>query len=198
MSVLHSQKLNFPFGPVWVDNKQSVYFVDLIAEDRLVYRYSFDSGILYSASIPGIKAISFIYPVRQKCKKCNDIFAIGMAHGVNFIKWDGKTTVAQLVNQTNLFNVEENDTKSIMDIAQADRNGRLYFGTYSSDFCSSPANSSFYRYSANRGVERIFGDLYGTSGIAIDEKAKKLYHSDYCLLLITEFDFNPKTGDLCK
>lgn len=197
---LKTPKINFPIWPIWDETTQSVIFTDFLVggQNPVIYRYSLEDGTLYSASVPGIQSISFIYRVRKNCKECEDIFGIGNEHGVNLIRWNGKTTEAQLIGPRKLMNAEESDPKSHMNVAQADRKGRLYFGTFSLDFCNSPANKSFYRYTVERGIDRIVFGLYGTSGIAINEDAKKIYHTDPCSLFITEFDFDPRTGDLCE
>lgn len=197
---LKTQQLGFPLAPVWDDNTRSVYFTDYFGGDPnpAFFRYSYDDGKLYSAFIPGVGSISHVYPVRQKCKKCKDIFEIAYEHGGTYMKWDGKSPQAQLVGPGKFYNVEESDTQSVMDVAHADRRGRLYFGTCSFDLCNTPANKSVYRYTNDRGVDWMFGGLYGTSGIVINKKAKKLYHSDYCSLMITEYDYDPITGNLSE
>lgn len=120
--------------------------------------------------------------MRQNCTDCKGIYAIGNEHGINLIKWNGKSTEAHLLGTQKLFNVEEFDPKSHISVAQADRRGHLFIGTFSLDFCSARANKSFYGYTADRGVERLFDGTYGASGIAIDERAKKLYYLDPCSL----------------
>lgn len=125
--------------------------------------------------------------MRHDCTECEDIFAIGNEHGSNLIKWNGISAEAQLLGTQKLFNVEEFDPNSHINVAQTDRTGRLFIGTFSEDFCNTPANHSLYRYTIERGIEPIFSGIYGTSGIAIDERANKLYHVDYS-----------NTGDICK
>lgn len=97
-----------------------------------------------------------------------------------------------------LSSVDSNDPMSRTDLARPDRSGRLYGGTFSSTFCTTPRNKTFYRYTSDKGSVRLFTDIYTTSGVAFNEDAQKLYHVDVCLLLITEFDWDPATGDLCN
>lgn len=193
-------KINLPIWPIWDDTSQSIFFTDFLAngQSMAIFRYSVDESVLYSASVPGIQSISFIYRVRKNCKECDDLFVIGNEHGSNLIRWNGRSTESQLLGPRKLFSVEDVDARSHINVAQADRKGRLFFGTFSLDYCNTPANKSFYRYTIDRGIDRIFFGLYGTSGIAINEEAKKLYHTDSCTLYITEFDFDPRTGDICK
>ena len=142
-----------------------------------------------------MQSTDFILPVRQNGLKYKNHYAIGNKHDVILIEWDGKSKNACIVRT--LFSIEPNDESSTLDCARTDRFGRYYGGTFSmEEFCSSPANKSFYRHSIETGVERIFGGLLGTSGIAINENANKLYHVGLCSLIISEFDWNPLTGDI--
>lgn len=153
--------------------------------------------MLYSAAIPGAQTIAFVNPVRQDCNECTGLFAVGSGHDVIFVKWDGKSPEAQVVGQK-LFSVELDIPLSHINIAKSDRHGRVYVGSFSLDFCDTPANKTFYRYTNERGVERIFTDVRTISGLALDEDAGKIYHLDGCNLVISEFDYDPKTGDICK
>lgn len=66
-------------------------------------------------------------------------------------------------------------------------------------FCITSPKHTVYEYT-DRGndINVILDDVYTTSGIAFDEDAKKLYHVDTCSLVITEFDWDPESGKLCK
>lgn len=186
---------------MWDDHTQSLYFIEFVSttdQKPSIYRYSYLDGTLYSAAIPGVQSPAFIYPVRQGCKECTDIFAIGSGHDVIFIKWDGKSPQAQVVGPQKLFTIEADIPLSQLNIAVADRHGRIYEGPFSTEFCNTPANKSLYRYTDKRGLERIFTGVYVTTGITFDEKAKKMYHLDGCNLLLTGFDYDPKTGDSCE
>lgn len=165
--------------------------------EPLIHRYSLIDDRLYSARVPGVKSTDYIIPVRQSGLKCKNLFAIGNEHDVILIEWDGISTSARIVRK--LFSIEPNHESSTIDYARTDRFGRYYGGTFSmTEFCSSPANKSFYRESIDTGVQRIFGGLLGTTGIAFNENARKFYHVGLCSLIISEFDWNPLTGNLCK
>lgn len=153
---------------------------------------------MYSAHVPGVKSTAFIIPVRKRGRKCKNLFAIGSDHDVKIIEWDGISTSSQIVQQR-LFGLEPNDASSAVGYAQADPFGRYYGGTYSKlELCSTSSNKSFYRESSDAGVQRIFGGLLGTAGIAFNENAHKMYHVGLCSPIISEFDWDPSTGDLCK
>lgn len=162
-----------------------------------IYRYSIDDGVLYSARIEGAtEPTGFITPVRKDCKNCNNLFMVGIGHDIVLIEWDGKSKTAKQIRK--LSSVETFDPLSRTDIARPDRGGRLYGGTFASNFCISPNNKTFYRYSNSRGLQNLFGNIYTTSGIAFNEHAEKIYHVDVCSLQIAEFDWDPLTGDICE
>lgn len=195
---LTNSKIGTAISPIWDDHTQSLYFIDLTAtgEQPSIFRYS-SKGVLYPAYIEGAQQpTGFITPVRQKCKSCKNLFAVGIGHDIVLIEWDGKSPSAQMVRK--LSSVDSNDPMSRTDLARPDRSGRLYGGTFSSTFCTTPRNKTFYRYTSDKGLVRLFTDIYTTSGVAFNEDAQKLYHVDVCLLLITEFDWDPATGDLCN
>lgn len=154
--------------------------------------------MLYSATIPGAQTVGFVYPVREGCKECTDLFAVGSGRDAILVKWDGKSPQAQVVGSQKLFSVEPDNPRGQTNIAMADRYGRLYEGPSSMEFCSAPPNQSFYRYTNKRGLERLFTGVQATTGIAIDEDAGKLYHIDGCSFVLTAYDYDPKTGDICK
>lgn len=162
-----------------------------------IYRYSYQDGILYSAYIEGVTSPSFIIPTNKKCTKCNEcdeqFFAVGVGSDVVTIKWNGKSTKAKVVSS--LFSVESAPYR--FNAGMVDSNGRFYGGTLSPKFCNSTASRSFYRYTKNEGVVRLFGDLQSTSGTAFDQNEHKMYQLDSCQLLITDFDYDPNTGDIC-
>lgn len=198
ISRIASPDVDVAFAPSWSDETQDLYYVNYLSsgEGASIYRCSFEDGTFNSAFIEGFTSPAFIIPIRKKCKICKNLFVVGLDHNVAIIKWDGKSTRAQVVEI--LFSVETSDPLSRTNYARADSKGRLYFGTISKKFCDTNPQSSFYRYTADKGVQLMFSGTSTTSGIAINEKAEKLYHLDSCNLLVTEFDWDPATGDICN
>lgn len=200
-------------APIWDDRTHRLYFVNLLSQGEQASIYSYDNGILYGAYIERVSAPSFIMPIEnkhsKKCKKrekctndscdrneCDEqLFAVGVDHDVLIIQWNGKSTKARIVGK--LLSLESNIPLSRTNIAIADRNGRLYGGTFTRTFCNANATSGFYRYSQTKGVDLLFNGVVSTTGIVFDNKAHKMYHLDKCTLLITSFDWDPKTGDIC-
>lgn len=201
MIPIPSPKIPTAISPIWDDYTQSLYFIDLIEPDPStipsIYRYSVADGVLYSAVIEGAKEpIGYIVPVRRECKRCKNVLSVGIGHDGVLIEWDGVTKTARILKK--LFSVDANDPMSLTDIARPDRMGRLYGGSFAPTFCLTARNKTFYKYSSVEGYTPLFHDIYTTSGVAFNDKTNTIYQVDVCLLLISEFDYDPKTGNICK
>lgn len=188
-----SLNLNAGEAPHWDQCTQSLYFTDLFGVNNTIFRYEYSTGRLYAASILGESQASFIIPI----KGCQNQFAVGLAHSVKIIQWDGISPWVNVI--CSAFEVEPNISTNRMNDAKADPHGRFYGGTLRSKLCtfSSDPNGSFYRYINGRGLTQVFGDVKLSAGIAWNEKKNKMYYSDFCRYQIVEFDWEPTTGDLC-
>lgn len=185
--------------PFWDDHSLNLYLVNFItqsANETALFRYSFVDGRFYSATLRGRTSPSFIVPISENCATCKDLFVVGVMHDVVIVRWDGVSPQAEVVNT--IFSVETDNDLSRLDIARPDSSGRLYFGTFSNKICGDDPKYSLYRYDKARGVVRLFGSIKTTGGLVFDEKAKLMYHMDTCSAIITAFDYDPKTGDICK
>lgn len=186
-------------SPTWDDVTQSLYFIkyETSGQESSIFRYSYIDGVLYSAYIEGYNSPLFIVPVTEKCRDCNDLFVIGMGSLVLTIKWDGRSNRAVVVDR--LFAIDVLIPSNRLAVARTSPEGHLYAGTlFDPMFCNASAKLSFYRYDRSRGVVRIFGDVISTTGIAFNKRIHTLYHLDTCQLLLTEFDVDPKTSEICK
>lgn len=160
-----------------------------------IYRYDVNERKLYSAYIDGESQPIHIFPVKE-CGRYKDMFAVGLTNSTKIVRWNKSSTVATVVRT--LFELELNDANTRLVIGRGDSKGRLFQGTFPVNFCSGPANSSMYMYSKAKGVQRLFGNIVTTTGLAFNSAAGKIYHLDSCLLQIVEFDQDEKTGDICK
>lgn len=145
-----------------------------------------------------LKVVDFLIPIEGS----DDLFAIGVATRVTkIIRWDGKSTFAEVVD-SNAFAVEQ-ELKYITNfwhIAKADPSGRFIGGTLRSQFCNDlpTANASLYRYTKEDGVKRLIDGFKVTGGMDWDVKSNTFYIVDICGNIIEAYDWNPKTGDICK
>lgn len=171
--------------------------INTTGQQSSIFRYSPREGVLYSAYIEGVNSPAFILPVKEKCKKCKKRFIVGIGSQVLTIEWNGKSTRAKVVN--GLFGLDTNISTSRIGRAKISPRGRFYGGTFSDTiYCNQPSDLSFYKFDSSNGLVQLFGNLVSTTGIAFNENAGKLYHLDSCTFLLTEFDWDPKTGDICK
>lgn len=182
-------------SPIWDDCSQSLYFTDFLKPGQApsIFRYDFNDNQVYSAYIDGVQGPVFIIPLND-CKKYPNLYVIGAGHDVMIISWQKGSNVAYV--QRNLFTLEQDDPVSQVGISIPAPNGQLYTSTYK--FCDGPSNSSVYMYSKRKGLQRLFGGIQTTDGMAIDRKRNRFYHLVSCKQLITEFKWDPHTGDICK
>lgn len=159
-----------------------------------VFRYDFQEKVLYSAYIKGESSPIYFYPIKD-CHQHKDLFVVGLANANKIVKWNKRSTVARVVDT--LFTVQPENPDGRLCVGRVDPLGFLYAGTFTYRFCSGPSNASFYSYTKQKRLQRIFGDVISTTGVAFDTNVKKLYHLDSCTGLITAFDGVPDTGDIC-
>lgn len=111
--------------PHWDPETLSCYFIDAFGTDKILFRYDWKSGKVYSASIPGETRPSIMIPIKGK----KNLFAVGIYHKLKVVQWDGVSATAKVVRT--VFEIEKgckNSTKRFSD-GKVDRKGRFYFGT---------------------------------------------------------------------
>lgn len=59
------------------------------------------------------------------------------------------------------------------------------------------ASGTFYRYIKGEGVTGLIHKVHVSNGLAWNEKEKKFYFIDSVKLDVKEFDYDPKTGEIC-
>lgn len=60
------------------------------------------------------------------------------------------------------------------------------------------AVGSFYKYIRGDGIYKLFENVFVSNGMAWNETENKFYYIDSGKFCIKEFDYDPKTGDICK
>lgn len=184
-------------GPHWDADAQSLYYNDIYGNEASILRYDFNENKTYSATIDGEPVVSFIIPVAGT----TDQFAIGIGRRVGVVQWDGKSPKAKLVRIA--LEVEQSPkfkTNRFND-AKADPTGRFYGGTMRLEDCGdlfeSP-NGTLYKYAVGEEVTKLRENVFVSNGLAWNTKTNKFYFIDSCTLSVIEFDYDPKTGNLCK
>ena len=153
-------------------------------------------GKTYSAYIvEGLSSLTNILPISSKCAKFVNRFVVCAGLQCFVAQWDGRSSTATVVNT--LFSVGENYPNSRVSVGRQSEEGTFFFGTISNSFCNGPANKSFYRYTKDKGVQKLFTGTKDTTGIATDSSKKALYHVDECTGKIAKFDLDSH-GNICK
>lgn len=180
---------NFAFAPIFDSKTENAYAIDFISPIgvKSIYRYEYSTQRIFGATVVGEESPSFIVPVEG----CDTEFVVGFNGVAKLVRWDRVSEVATVIRT--LFTAYGH-----MNYAMADRAGRLYFGTLNNSlFCSAGADFAMYRYEKGI-VTKIVQNIKSSTGMAIDYKRNKFYQVDACNFRIVEFDYDPKTGDICE
>lgn len=161
--------------------------------------------IVYDESVRAVVAIPLILSIVEffiPIENSDDLFVIEVATRITkIIRWIGKSTFAKVFN-SNAFSVEQElkyKTK-FWQIGKEDPAKRFFGGTFRNQLCndSSTANASFYRYTKKDGVVRLIDGFKVVGGFDWDTETNTLYIVDVCQSLINAYDWNPKTGNICR
>lgn len=60
------------------------------------------------------------------------------------------------------------------------------------------AAGTFYRYIKGEGVKDLLHNIHVSNGLAWNEKEKKFYFIDSCKFDVKEYDYDQKSGEICK
>lgn len=186
-----------PYNLHWDAKTNSLYFVDFISEDSAVNRFDFYSNRIYSAPVEGNEAPTFLIPI----KKHKNQFIVSDQRAVEIIEWNGKHRNATPIKQ--IFAVEQSDkyANNIWNVAKVSPKCKFFVGgTFRGDVCAktTSANGALYRYSKSKKVKKLLRNIPASSGIDWNVHENKFYHTDSCAGVIREYDWNPKTGGICK
>lgn len=141
--------------------------------------------------------IGFIIPVEGTKNE----FAIGIGRRVGIISWDGKSPKAQLVRIALEVEKGERYKTNRFNDAKADPTGRFYGGTMRLEECGDifeAAEGSFYKYAKDEELTLLRSDIGVSNGLTWDAKRGKFYYIDTCALDVKAFDYDIKTGNICK
>lgn len=165
------------------------------------YPQNIDSSIIFFSIFctitEGEPVISFIIPVEGT----TDQFAIGIGRRVGIVQWDGKSPKAKVVRIA--LEVEKDPAYKFnrFNDAKSDPKGRFYGGTMRLEECGDifeVANGTLYKYAKDENVTTLRKDVAISNGLAWNTTTNKFYYIDSCQLDVKEFDYDPKTGNLCK
>lgn len=193
--VSSSPKSNIGTRPHWDEATQSLFYTDIYGTDASILRYDTKENKVYAATVDQEPVVSFIIPLANATGK----YAIGIGHRVGIISWDGKSPKACL--ESIAFEVEHGRNDTRFNDAKADPTGRFYGGTMRLEALGSLfeiASGTFYRYTHDEGATELLHNIFISNGMTWDQKEKKFYYIDSGIMDIKEFDYDPKSGNICK
>lgn len=112
------------------------------------------------------------------------------------VQWDGNCSNATLVGQT--FSVEKNIVNHTLAYAKVAPNCDIVFGTLGKKLCVDQTNSGTYEYNEKSGVKRIISNQIESGLVEWNENGTKLYQIGPCEDDVWEYDYDTKTGEICK
>lgn len=178
--------------PHWDPIARSLYYVNINGDNSSLLRYDYDENRVYEATIDGAQTLQFLLPI--ECTK--DRFLVGIGKTAVIAKWDGRSPKATVIRP--LFEVNCG-TSNVFNDVKTDERGMFYGGTKAIDPCytDKPASGGFYGYQNGKCLRKFFGNVFISNGLTWVRKTRKFYYVDSCSYDIKEFDYDPKTGDIC-
>lgn len=178
-------------APVWDVPTQRLFFVETFSVGTApsVFCYHYQSGAFTQAYIDGFSSPSFIFPAT--CANCKNQFVIGAGNKLLLVYWDGISPVIKVINT-----LASIDSQRRFGDAGVSPAGRLLGGSMFDALCAANTTSSFYRWDAQKGLTLLLKGIVVPSGVAFNQKERKMYITDACQSLV-EFDWDPKTDDIC-
>lgn len=185
--------------PHWNPQTRSLYYVDIHDAENYtskLLRYDYDENRVYSATIDGAQTLLFLLPI--ECTK--DEFLVGIDRTAVIAKWDGRSPKATVIRP--LFELDCGKSNVIFNDIKTDERGRFYGGSkvvQKEEECTGNSEpiAAFYTYESGKCLRKLFGNVTISNGLTWVRQTNKFYYIDSCSYDIKEFDYNPKTGDIC-
>lgn len=190
-------RLVYGFAPFWDKKTQSWYFVDFASETNKSFcRFDYAEQKLYQASVPNenLAPTSFI-PMKQ-----DNYFLAGLAFQKRIVKmyWDGRSEYITVDGNKTI--VEPETSSTLLDLSTVDPFGRFVAALYRFTGCRDDGNvtTNVYLYRKNGQAVRIISDIQTSGGLCFNKERRLMYFFDSCDYNILEYQWDPKTGTLCK
>lgn len=185
-------------GPHWDKESQSLYYIDIFGPESTILRYDYKENKTYAATVDYEPLMTFVLPVYNT----TDEFLIGTKNEAKIIRWDGKSSKAELL--CSAFQIEKEDfyKSNRFNDAKTDPFGRFYGGTQRLAECDysnlSKANGSLYRFDPEHGVKQLRKNVFISNGLTWNLKTNKFYYIDSCSHDVKEYDYDISSGDICE
>lgn len=156
--------------------------------DTAIGRFDYRTKEVFGATVIDAGFISFIVAVEGAANQ----FIIGSEHQAKLIEWDGRSPTANIIDT--LFEVENDASHAhnMMHVAEVDPDNRLYFSTTRLSVCQQNSTippASFYVYTKEKGVQRIFGGMAVAAGAGWNLEKKLFFGVDACARNIIQLSY---------
>lgn len=192
MKSLTSEKFASPYAPYFDTSLQRLLMVDFF--DGSLINIDYKTKQTIKATIDGVHKPTFLIPLKTNPNQ----FLVSNHLTAAVVEWSGKEPAAKVVREA--FSIQA-DAKSNWNIALASPNCNFFGGTFRGSVCanSSEPNAEFFIYSKESGVEKVdVPGLKASAGIVWNKEGTKFYHTAGCSRTIREFNYDSKTGKICK
>ena len=159
-------------GPEWSPLNQLLSWVDILAKK---FHY-FDLQTNKHQTIDVSNVLGFAIPTTQK-----NLYITGQLDELCML--DIATKKSQVLKV-----VPENKKLNRFNDAKCDKAGRLWAGTTTDDFASSPG--AFYRIESNLSVNKVMAGIGCSNGLCWSADSKKLFYIDTISLKLRAYDFD--------
>lgn len=112
------------------------------------------------------------------------------------VQWDGTSPTANTIRPT--FSVEKNIANHTLTYANVAPNCDIVFGTLGTKLCADQSNSGTYEFNDKSGVRNILSNQLLSGTVEWNADATKFYQIDPCGSVVREYDYDRKTGKICK
>lgn len=185
-------------GPHWDKESQSLYYIDIYGPESTILRYDYKENKTYAATVDNEPLMTFVLPVDDT----SDEFLIGTKNEAKVIRWNGKSSKAELLRSAFQVEGQEFYKKNRFNDAKTDPFGRFYGGTQRLDECDASklnvANASLYRFDPEHGVKRLRTNVFISNGLTWNIRTNKFYYIDSCSYDVKEYDYDISSGDICE
>lgn len=111
-------------------------------------------------------------------------------------QWDQTSPTAELLDP--IFSVESDIANHTLTYAKVAPNCDIVFGTLGTKLCADQSNSGTYVYNDAIGVRKILSDQIESGLLEWNAEETKLYQIRPCEDDVYEYDYNARTGIICK
>lgn len=166
--------------------------------DSRIVAYDVETKRITTALVPGISHPAFVVPIKDRCHH----YLVSSDNIAVLIKWNGENSKVQVIDEIFRHEEEPQYFKNGLHVAVPSKDGQFILGSsYRGAICSNSTspNGGFFIYSEKTGVVKPnFLTMKEGAGIALNAAGDIAFIIDVCNRVIYQFDFDSRTGSICK